>query len=398
MSEKHKDCTGWEIEAAKPGNRAMLRVWIGYLVLSLIFSSCSIDVDQPASVTPQIEVASPSIPLQGSAGTTPPAVTTTTIPVTWSGLNLTGSLVYISPPAPGDVSYFLSIRKLNLGTGEITPVFTTTGEDWIFYISVSPDARQLLMSYTPPPQDNTVPSRAVYRIPLDDTATAQAMVSPPTPEDHYVHAEWSPDGKYIYYAHYNSNIRHPGMLEPIYDIFRMSYPEGQTEKIADNAFWPRISSDSRSLVYVSINSDSGKNELYVANADGSNPSRIVLSGSAVPEIIDAPIFSPDGESVIFSAPPPPQAYQPNWFEALMGIQVVKAHNVPSDWWSVPVTGGVPTRLTQLQTTRLFASLSPDQRHLASLSGDGIFVMDPEGSNLTQVLFDPGVSGTVSWIP
>ncbi|HZM22381.1 MAG TPA: hypothetical protein VFC02_11580, partial [Anaerolineales bacterium] len=149
--------------------------------------------------------------------------------------------------------------------------------------------------------------------------------------------------------------------------------------------------------YVSINPDSGKNELYVANADGGNARRILLSGSA-PDIIDAPIFSPDGGSVIFSAPPPPQAYRPNWFERLMGIQVVKAHSIPSDWWSVPVTGGAPIRLTQLQTIRLFASLSPDKKHIASLSGDGIFVMDQEGSNLTQLLFDPGVSGTVSWIP
>jgi Tol biopolymer transport system component len=178
----------------------------------------------------------------------------------------------------------------------------------------------------------------------------------------------------------------------------MKYPDGQPEKIVDNAYWPRMSSDSKSLVYVSINPDSGKDELYVANADGSDSRRIVLSGSLVPDIIDAPIFSPDGQSVIFSASPPPQAYRPNWIETLMGVQVVKAHNVPSDWWSVPITGGVPTRLTKLQTIRLFATLSPDKKYIASLSGEGIFLMDQEGSHLTQLLREPGVSGTVSWIP
>jgi Tol biopolymer transport system component len=82
----------------------------------------------------------------------------------------------------------------------------------------------------------------------------------------------------------------------------------------------------------------------------------------------------------------------------MGIQVARAHSIPSDWWSVPVTGGVPTRLTQIQTINLFASVSPDKKHIASVNGEGIFVMDLEGSNLTRLLFDPGVSGTVSWIP
>jgi Tol biopolymer transport system component len=327
---------------------------------------------------------------------TAPSAAVTTVPVTWSELNLTGSLVYISPPVPGEVSYSLSIQKLNLLTGEIVPIFTTTGVDWIFYVSVSPDARQLVMSYIS--QSDASANRALYRIPLGGTAAPELLFSPPTPDDHYVHAEWSPDGKYVYYAHYNSNNRIPGRVDPVYDIFRMSFPVGQTEKIADNAFWPRISSDSTSLVHVSINPDSGKNELYVANADGSNARQIGLSGSLAPEIIDAPIFSPDGQFVIFSAPPPLQAYRPNWFETLLGIQVARANEIPSDWWSVPVTGGVPTRLTQLQTIRLFASLSPDKKHIASLSGEGIFVMDQEGSNLTQVLFAPGVLGTVSWIP
>jgi Tol biopolymer transport system component len=294
----------------------------------------------------------------------------------------------------GDVSFFLSIRKLNLITGEINTVFTTTGEDWIYYLSISPDAKQLIMSYMPLQGS----SRAMYKMSLDETSPPQLLFSPPTPDDHYVHAEWSPDGKYIYYAHYNNHVRLPNGIDPVYDIFRMSYPQGQMEEIANNAFWPRISSDSTRLVYVSINPDSGKNELYVANADGSNPKRIILSGASVPEIIDAPIFSPDGGSIIFSAPPPPQAYRPTWVEQLMGIQVVRAHEIPSDWWSVPVEGGTPTRLTQLQTIRLFASLSPDKKHIASLSGEGIFVMDEMGLNLTQLLFEPGVSGTVSWLP
>ena len=366
------------------------RFLYGLLLFALVLSSCSIEFDQPA-------IASPTFPPETGPGNAPSAIATT-IPIKWSGLNLTGSLVHISPPVAGDVSFFISIRKLDLMTGELMPVFTTTGDDWIYYVSVSPDARQLIMSYKPTTQNSTASSQALYFIPIDGAAPPQLLFSPPTPDDQYVHAEWSPDGEYIYYAHHNSNHRLPGRLDPVYDIFRMRYPDGQPEKIAENAFWPRISSDSTTLVYVSINPDSGKNELYLADADGSNTRRIMLSGSSAPEIIDAPIFSPDGEHVIFSAPPPPQAYQPNWFEKLMGIRAAKAHSIPSDWWSVPVTGGAPIRLTQLQTIRLCASLSPDKKHMASLSGDGIFVMDPQGSNLTQLLFDPGVSGTVSWIP
>jgi Tol biopolymer transport system component len=140
------------------------------------------------------------------------------------------------------------------------------------------------------------------------------------------------------------------------------------------------------------------NELFIANPDGRNSQPVNLSGRQPPEIIDAPLFSPDGQFILFSAPEPSQSYKPSFFERLVRIQVAKAHDVPSDWWSVPVTGGAPTRLTNLQTINLFASVSPDQNYIASLSGDGIFVMDLNGSNLTQLVIDQRVHGTVSWIP
>ena len=356
------------------------------LILSLI--SCSINVAQP------VVSSSPTSPVSTSNAT--PSVAGTNLPVTWAGLNLTGSLLYASVPLT-DITP-VSIQTLDLITGEIKTVFTTTGDAWVYYMTVSPDGNQLVMSYAPPSEGTTLSNRALYIMPLNGKAAPQLLFQPPTADDHYIQAEWSPDGKYLYYVHYNNQQRREGDLYPAYDLLRMAYPDGQPEKIAEKAFWPRLSSDSSKLVYVSLDPATGTNELFLANADGSNPQKVTLSGSWVPEIIDAPIFSPDGGSILFSAPPPPQAYQPTWFEKLAGIQIAKAHSIPSDWWSVPVTGGEPTRLTQIQTINLFASMSPDQSRIASVSGEGLFVMNTDGSDITQLLFNPGVSGTVSWLP
>ena len=84
----------------------------------------------------------------------------------------------------------------------------------------------------------------------------------------------------------------------------------------------------------------------------------------------------------------------------MGVSVAKADGtIPSDWWSVPISGGVATRLTNLQTLGLFASVSPDNQHIASFSQDNIFVMNPDGSGLTMLIPNTqGLPGTVSWIP
>jgi Tol biopolymer transport system component len=143
----------------------------------------------------------------------------------------------------------------------------------------------------------------------------------------------------------------------------------------------------------------GTNKIFLANADGRNAQEVTLSGAWTPDIIDAPIFSPDGQSILFSAPSPPQTSAPRWVEKLLGIQVAEAHSIPSDWWSVPLTGGIVTRLTNIRATGLFASISPDKRYLASYSGSGLFVMNPDGTNLTLLISDMGgIPGTLNWIP
>jgi len=360
------------------------------LIFAVIVSSCSIEI------TPTAE-AVPSEPTESIPSTSGSVYPTIHIPITWKTLNLIGKLVYLSSTTEGN-TIIGNIQMLDLVTGEVATLFSARG-GWVYYGTISPDAKQLIISYAPPPptQTNSSSNRALYMLPLDTVRPPQPLFAPPTSDDHYTQVEWSPNGKYIYYVHYNHN-NSGGQFYEVYDIFRMAYPNGNPKKILDHAFWPRLSSDSNKLVYVSLDPASGLNELFIANANGSNIQKVNFSGSWIPDIIDAPIFSPDGQSILFSAPGPSQSYQPNWVDKLMGIQVVKAHNIPSDWWSVPISGGTLTQLTNIQTINLFGSISPDKKHLASLSGEGIFVMDLDGSNLTRLISDPGVHGTVSWIP
>ncbi len=94
-----------------------------------------------------------------------------------------------------------------------------------------------------------------------------------------------------------------------------------------------------------------------------------------------------------------QALEPGWLDNLLGITLASAHSVPSDWWSVSVEGGTPTRLTHLAAASLYASPSPDGKYFASYSGNGIFVMKPDGTQVTAVVPEVGpISGTVNWMP
>jgi Tol biopolymer transport system component len=369
------------------------------LVFTLILSSCSIQVDQPTVLTP---ASTPeSIPPTLSSGENSQQaniVTTTQVPVTWGDLNLTGRLVYINGTIV-DTVFSLQIQVLDLVTGEVKTIFDAPKYSWIYYVTVSPDNTQVLMSYSPPPGDNPV-DQDLYIMPLDGSQAPKLLFTPPTKEDDYVEVEWSPDGNYIYFTHVNFQITpQPDQIYPLYEIYRMKFPDGKPEKVVEKAFWPRLSSDASQIAYISVDLFLRENKLFIADSNGQNAHEVVLKGQQIPEVKDAPMFTPDGQTLIFSAPVQVQAYQPSWLDKLMGVRIAKAHNVPSDWWSVPVAGGNITQLTNIQTTNLFASFAPDGKHIASHSTSGIFVMKPDGSEVTMLIPNPqAVPGTVTWIP
>jgi Tol biopolymer transport system component len=371
-----------------------------FLIIALALSSCSVEINQPVNGNPSSHIeTTPTRPPSLEGSPQPNIVTTTQVPVTWGNLNLTGRLVYINGIAEDNV-FSLQIQVLNLATGEVTTIFNAPKYSWIYYVTVSPDNTQVLMSYSPPPADNAPADQDLYIMPLDGSQAPKLLFKPPAKEDDYVEVEWSPDGKYIYFTHVNFQITpQPNQIYPLYEIYRMSFPNGKPERVAEKAFWPRVSSDSSEIAYISVDLFQRENKLYIADADGGNAHEVVLTGQQIPEVKDAPIFSPDGQTLLFSAPVQAQAYQPNWLDKLMGVRIAKAHNVPSDWWSVPVSGGTITQLTNIQTTNLFASFAPDGKHIASHSTSGIFVMKPDGSELTMLVPNPqAVPGTVTWIP
>jgi Tol biopolymer transport system component len=378
------------------------------LLLGSVLTGCSFNV----SVTETPPVTLPPLPspvasratatevaASGPVAIGNPALQTAQVPVTWGDLNLSGKLVYTSSDQSGN-SPVARIQAVDLQTGLITTIFEAGGGALIFSATVSPDDRELVMAYTPPVgTGSNVP--ALYVMPLDGSSPAQLLFEPPSKDDEYVQPSFSSDGKYLYFAHVNYAA--PAIMQdqhyPIFEIYRMGYPNGGQVKIADQAYWPRPSDDGSRLAYVSLDPLHGGNQLFVADSDGSNVTRVLTPGPNVPDIIDAPLILPDNQTTLFSAVTPTLGSAQNWWERLLGVTIASAHTVPSDWWSAPVAGGSPTQLTQLGAIGLYASASPDGQHIASYSGEGIFVMNPDGTDLTDILSDTGGQpGTVSWIP
>jgi hypothetical protein len=371
------------LDILKTGCMSKRYAFTGWLVFAYVISGCSVEISQPpVAISP---VASTQNPNESPA----PAK----IPVTWGNLNLSGKLVYV---AANDTSARVSVQSLDLKTGDLVTIFQVPQRGWVDAVAVSPDYKTLLLSYSPPMEAPYGGQGSIYSMPFDGSQPPQLLITPPTTDDLYSQPNWSPDGKYIYLAHINYEST------PAYEIMRMSYPDGKPEMLTDHAYWPRVSDDNTLLVYVALEPKIGTNHLSFANLDGTDPHQVPVNNLPVPSVIDAPMLSPDHQSILFSSPIGIKASAPalRWLDQLLGVEVALADGtLPSDWWSIPLTGGTPKQLTNVQSLALYGVFSPDQKSVASYSTDGIFVMKPDGTELTIIVSDiGGIPGTVNWIP
>lgn len=123
------------------------------------------------------------------------------------------------------------------------------------------------------------------------------------------------------------------------------------------------------------------NQLVVMDADGSG--RVEFPATDV----SAPTFSPDGSTIVYSAP-----------------SATGAH----DLWSVPAGGGQATALTSSSypTLNLYAAFSPDGSQIAFVSNrdpspylyDRVWVMDADGGDQRLVHPDGMYDRFVHWTP
>jgi Tol biopolymer transport system component len=374
------------------------------VIFILPVCGCSVNVSQgiPLSPAPQINTlaATPaassalptnSPPAQNPTGGTGPVVK---IPMAWSSLNLTGKLIYIAGIVK-DTNLLIDVQSLTLATGEVSTIFQAPSDGWIDAAAISPDGKQLIISYSPPDTNPHGGQETLYSMPPDGSGSPQLLFTPDSPKDHNYQPVWSPGGKYVYFAQINYQA------STTFEVMRVAFPNGKPEKLVDGSYWPRISGDGVHLVYVSVDSQTAVNRLFIARADGTVSHQVLLTGPTIPVIIDAPMFSADDQSIIFSAPDVVQSSAPGWMDEFVGITTAWAADgsIPSDWWSVPITGGKPEQLTHTHSLALYGSFSPDKNHIASYTSDAIFVMNPDGTGITSLVNNiGGIPGTVNWVP
>jgi Tol biopolymer transport system component len=115
----------------------------------------------------------------------------------------------------------------------------------------------------------------------------------------------------------------------------------------------------------------GNSDIYVMDADGSNLRRLTKS----PADDMTPSWAPDGSQILFTN---------------AGGEPLdnNGYSSTSEIYTVPATGGTPTRLTDNRVDDSEASYSPDGTQIAFHREGGAWIMEADGSN-TRALPLPG---------
>jgi TolB protein len=176
------------------------------------------------------------------------------------------------------------------------------------------------------------------------------------------------------------------------DLYSMK-PDGSNVKQLTNlgsqnivAFWESWSFDGSQLVFVEF-PPNGPSQLWLMNADGSNPHKVFDDGNFQDY---APSFAPDGSHLIFTR------CQPNWPAFATSCAI----------YSVSSGGSGLTPITHFSpaVNEWEANYSPDGKSISfeafELGGflAAVYVMNPDGTNIHRITKPAPCAVDANWSP
>jgi len=247
----------------------------------------------------------------------------------------------------------------------------------------APDGRQIAFHSLTPLASSAVPT--IFLMNLDTFVDASGaglteLVSGG------LFPSWSPDGKKIAF-------QSPPPRRDVFVIDLMTLeitnltndPNDPSDDAWDD-FRPDWSPDGRKIAFTS-NRD-GSPEIYVMNADGSNPVRLTFSNGATSS---APDWSPDGKQIVFQS-------NRDFFPSFPNLET----DPGSEIYVMNADGTGQTRLTVNLSRDLDPAWSPNGKHIVFDSDrvialtKQVYVMNADGSDQRALTNAPGESAHAGW--
>jgi mono/diheme cytochrome c family protein len=217
---------------------------------------------------------------------------------------------------------------------------------------------------------------------------------------------WTPDGQALYVGFADlRSVPDAPVPDRLFQIVRVDVTTGARQLILNDAFDPTLARDGALLAYLHYDKTYATFRLYVAARDGSGD-RELLGVGAFSDLA-TPRFSPDAKQIIFAAHAgpvtDPQGYPIKTgarsplqqLLALLEPPTAEAHGALWDLWVINTDGSGLRRLPNVREDTPMAVFSADGRQLVMMGAGGIYLLNPDGSNLRKI--DPlGDHGGLDW--
>ncbi len=304
------------------------------------------------------------------------------------------------PPSAGNLYYVVlepgaqNLARYEVDTEQEDILFAVPVNGWLANMDVSPDGSQIVMAYAPPPEDNGIQFgySNLYIMLSDGQSKPRELVQRASPEEILFNPVWSPDSETIYYSHVTPTD--PDTLAFDLTLERINYLTGESEVLVENGIWPRVSPDGRFLAYIQSDPNNQANALILMDLSDLTTTELIPNTEFT--AMDAPLFSPDGQMIYFSAVEKTVSSRA-WWEMVLGIETAVAHTLPSDLWRISIEDPTPERLTNLNEVGLYSDFSSDGQTIAFTSQGGLYRMNPDGSDLEKWQ-EQSLMDSLAWRP
>jgi Tol biopolymer transport system component len=282
--------------------------------------------------------------------------------------------------APSNPANMLgNVYTMNPNGSDVRQVTSLPPNTFANNASWSPDGRQIVFAESPP---QSAPAQ-LWLMNADGT-NLHLLLSDPNPNYGDYEPSFSPDGRAVVFTRCPTSTFDCAIYRIQTDGTGLTAITNFEPSLSD--FEPWYSPDGRSIAFVNFGRGGVLLGIYLVNADGSNVRLLTppwIGG-------DAPSWSPDGRKIAFSS-------NGSVFDHF------NASALNEEIWVINVDGTGLTRLTSTNQDwhgylnsphDTLPSWSPDgsaltfARFSPSLAGSAIYVMNPDGSGLRQILTLP----------
>jgi Tol biopolymer transport system component len=300
-------------------------------------------------------------------------------------------------------------------TGQSRTIFKAPAGGQIKDPVFAPDGKSIAYAYAPPRPAPKSGAPIVEQLLSSDVMVIDVDGSNPRPAAQHdgpgqilETPSWSSDGKAVLYSFYAHTYKGEELVSETLEVRRREIgASAPPATVAPNASNPTMSRDGKWIAFIGEDANEGQS-LQVLAAGGGQPNTLVKADRFAALL--APRFSPDGQTIAFSAAtipggpgspgapgaPAPKASGPlDLLRQLVQPSTAYAHGLPWEIWTVPTSGGTLRQLTQINEDTPYSAWSSDAAHILVYGAGGLYLIDVKAA-VTQTISSDGSHGGMDW--